>query len=360
MKRIMIISVALAALIVGCSGEKKQENGQEKQAISVHVATVQTGAFTRVLNYNGTVLPWKQAGIIPDVSGRVHRILVREGQAVNRGQLLAELDTTTLELQEKQAEAVVAVAGAALKDARLNALRMSKLFERKAVSSMQQEKSQLALESALTGQKSAEATLHVVQHNLKSARMAAPFSGVITARHLDEGDMINPMMGAGPGILTLMDMTRVKIRINVVAEDIEKIANGQKSTVSVATHPGETFAGTIYSKTLAADPSTKTFQVEVQVENPELRIKPGVFADVVIEISRDDQVLLLPVAALLGDDQVVLFDQGKARKARVEVGQKNEMYFEILSGLKAGDRVVVEGNYDLKDGSLIHVSGEGQ
>jgi len=358
MKKVLISAVVATLLAGACAKEQNQQISKEKVAIAVQVAPVQTGVFTRVLRYTGTVMPWKQAGIIPDVSGRVQRILVREGEKVRRGQLLAELDTTTLELQKKQAAAAVAVAKAALKDAEVNAARMRTLHERNAVSTMQLEKVELALESAMTQKQSAEATLNLVRHHLNSARMTAPFAGIITARHLDEGDMINPQMGAGPGVLTLMDMSRVKVKIDVAAEDIEKIATGQAASVTVNTQPDRQFSGVVYSKTLAADPASKTFQAEVQVNNPEMHIKAGVFADVAVEVSRDENILILPISALLGDDRIVVFDSGHARITRVKVGQRNESHFEVLQGLSAGDMVVIKGNYDLMDGAPIRIEGE--
>ncbi|MBN1196845.1 MAG: efflux RND transporter periplasmic adaptor subunit [Candidatus Aminicenantes bacterium] len=357
MKKLMIMVVAAALLAAACGPDKQDQSGPEKLAINVAVAPVKKGVFTRVLNYTGTVLPWKQAGIIPDVSGRVQRILVKQGDMVQRGQLLAELDTTSLELQQKQAVAAAAVADAALKDARVNAGRMRNLHERNAVSSMQLEKAELALESALTQKQSADANLNIIRHHLKSARMSAPFDGIITARHLDEGDMINPAMGAGPGVLTLMDLGRVKVRIDVAAEDIEKISVGMPCSVKVSTLAGRTFPGAVYSKTLAADTASKTFQVEVRVDNPEFKIKAGVYADVAVEIARDEGVLVLPISALIGEDRVVVYDNGRARVTRVEVGQSNDTLFEVLSGIEEGVQVVVEGNYDLKDGASIRSKG---
>lgn len=357
MKKIIIVAVVAVLLAVACGQDKQEQTVSEKLAINVVVAPVQKGVFTRVLNYTGTVMPWKQAGIIPDVSGRVQRILVKQGDMVRRGQLLAELDTTSLELQKKQAAAAVAVAEAALKDARVNAERMRKLHERDAVSSMQLEKAELALESASTQKQSADANLNIIRHHLKSARMSAPFDGIITARHLDEGDMINPQMGGGFGVLTLMDLSRVKVRLDVVAEDIERISVGMPCSVKVSTLADRTFNGTVYTKTLAADAASKTFQVEVRVNNPEFQIKAGVFADVAVEIARDEGVLVLPISALIGEDRVVVYDNGRARVTRVEVGQSNDSLFEVLSGIEEGVQVVVEGNYDLKDGAAVSPKG---
>jgi multidrug efflux pump subunit AcrA (membrane-fusion protein) len=117
------------------------------------------------------------------------------------------------------------------------------------------------------------------------------------------------------------------------------------------------FKGEIFSKNWAADPISKTFKVEVKIENPEINIKAGVFAEVMIRISYRMDIITLPLSALVDNQYVVLFEEGKARTVTVEVGDKNNQEVEIISGLNVGQLVVIEGNYDLKDGSLIALEG---
>lgn len=361
MKKILFI--ALVGIIIvssGCSQKNNKAKELEKKPIEVKVAEVQRGELARHLHYKGTVAPWKRANIQPDVSGRISKIYKKQGDQVQKGTLLAELDTTTLKLQLQQAQAAFAVAEASEKDARLNFDRISKLYERKAVSKMQFEKAQLSLEAAETQKKSTEANLNVIRHTLENSYMKAPFGGIITAKNLEEGDMINPMMGMTASVLTLMDLSKVKVILDVPAEDIEAIKRNQHCHVLVYSLPGQSFDGEVYSKNLAADPVSKTFQVEVEVENPNIKIKAGVFAEVNIEISKKEDVLMIPNAALIDDTSVMVYQAGKAKKVGVKVGERNSTRCEILSGLQAGDRVIVEGNYDLKDGSMVRLVGEKQ
>lgn len=352
-------SILLVALILlwGCGSDKDQQEALEKMPVSVSVVRVRSGDFSKYLDYQGTVSPWKKANIAPDVSGRIWKIYKKQGDRVSRGTLLAELDTTTLKLQEKQALAALAVAEATQKDARLNYVRLKKLHARKAVSQMQLEKAQLALESAETQRKSAEANLNVIRHTLGNSYMRAPFDGIITSKNMEEGDMINPMMGMGASVLTLMDLKKVKVVLDIPSEDIEKIKIDQKCVVSVESLGEKTFHGTVYSKNLAADPLSKTFKVEVQIENPGIEIKAGVFAEVRIEILHKQGILLLPLSAVIDSNRVVIFEEGKARNVTVETGVKNDEQVEILNGLSEGQQVVVEGNYDLKDGTPIRIQG---
>lgn len=352
----VMVFAMIFSVLPGCSKNGEQKAVYVKKAVLVEVAEVERGEILRTLDYKGTVSPWRRANIAPDTSGRVRKIYKKQGDRVKKGELLAELDATTLKLQIKQAQAALDVAVAAFNDAQLNYSRLEKLFQKTAISKLQLEKARLGLESAQTQKKSAQATLDVIRHTMGNAYMRAPFAGIITSKNSEEGDVINPMMGMGASVLTLMDLESVKVIIDVPSEDIEKISVDQPCTVRVATLGDESLEGRVYSKNLAADPVSKTFKVEIKLDNPGLRIKSGIFAEVSIEVSRKANCLRLPVSALNDGDVapfVVLYDNGKAKIKQIRVGERNDEFFEISEGLSAGQLVVVKGNYDLKDGALI-------
>jgi membrane fusion protein, multidrug efflux system len=358
MKKVLFALLVLVFTLSFCSKKNDVADLQQKPLL-VKAEMPQKGILTKYFNYKGTVSAWKTANITPDASGRVGRIHRKQGDKVSQGDLLAELDMTTLELQQKQARAAVAVAQTAYANARLNAERMKKMLENKAISSMQYENTQLALDAADTQLKSAKATLDLVDYTARSAYMKAPFSGIIAAKNMEEGDMINPMMGMGQSILTLMDLSKVKITVDVPSDEIEKISIGMKCLVKISSRPGESFVGDVYSKNLAADPLSKTFKVEIKIDNPEMKIKAGVYADISIEYVHKENVYLLPLSALLAGDREVMVDEnGVARKRAVAVGLRDDTRFEALSGVTPRDLVLVEGNYDLKEGTAIVMAGD--
>ena len=359
MKRIYIVLLALVFTLSFCSKKGGQEAEAQKQPLLVKAELMTKGTLSKYFNYNGTVSAWKTANIAPDASGRVGRILKKQGDKVGQGELLATLDMTSLELMQKQARAAMAVAQTAYQNAKLNADRMKKMLENKAISQMQYENTQLALDAADTQMKSARANLDLVDYTAKNAFMKAPFAGIIAAKNMEEGDMINPMMGMGQSILTLMDLSKVKVIVDAPAEEIEKIQIGQKCLVKISSRPDETFIGEVYSKNLAADPISKTFKVEIKIENPEMKIKAGVYADISIEYIRKENVYLLPLSALLaGDKEVMINENGTARKRAVTIGEKNGIRFEMIAGVRPDEQVLVEGNYDLKEGTAIVMSGD--
>lgn len=359
MKKIAFALLLVIVLTLSFCAKKGQVADLQQKPLLVKVELPQKGSLAKYFNYNGTVSAWKTANIVPDASGRVGRILKKQGDKVGQGELLATLDMTSLELQQKQARAAMAVAQTAYQNAKLNAERMKKMLENKAISQMQYENTQLALDAADTQMKSAKATLDLVDYTAKNAYMKAPFAGIIAAKNMEEGDMINPMMGMGQSILTLLDLSKVKVMVDVPAEDIEKIRIGQNCLVKISSRPGETFTGEVYSKNLAADPLSKTFKVEIKIDNPDMKIKAGVYADISIEYVRKENVYMLPLSALLaGDKEVMVDDKGVARKRAVTIGLRDDSRFEVLSGVGPGDQVLVEGNYDLKEGTAIVLAGD--
>ncbi len=359
MKKISIALLLVFVIALSFCSKKKEAVDLQQKPLLVKVQRPQQDTLIKYFNFKGTVSAWKTANIVPDASGRVGRILKKQGDKVGQGELLATLDMTSLELQQKQARASVAVAQTAYLNAKLNADRMQKMLENKAISQMQYENTKLALDAADTQLKSAKANLDLVDYTAKNAYMKAPFAGIIAAKNMEEGDMINPMMGMGQSILTLMDLSKVKIAVDAPAEEIEKIRIGQKCLVTISSRPGEVFSGEVHSKNLAADPLSKTFKVEVKIDNPEMKIKAGVYADISIEYVRKENIYLLPLTALLaGDKEVMVNENGIARKRAVSVGEKNGIRFEVLSGVNPNELVLIEGNYDLKDGAAIVTAGD--
>lgn len=359
MKKNWIALLLVYVVALSFCGKKKEEAALQQLPLQVKVQLPEKGTLTKYFSYKGTVSAWKTANIVPEASGRVARILKKQGDRVAEGELLATLDMTSLELQQKQARAAVAVAETAHRNARLNEERMKKMLENKAISSMQYENAKLALDAADTQLKSAKANLDLVDYTVRRSNMRAPFAGVIAAKNMEEGDMINPMMGMGQSILTLMDLSRVKVAVDVPAEEVEKIKVGQPCRVTLSSLPGETFAGRVYSKNLAADPLSKTFKVEVVIDNPDLKIKAGVYADIAVEYIRHENVLMLPLSALLaGEKEVMVNENGRARKRAVTIGERNGSRFEVRTGVNPGDQVIVEGNYDLKEDTIVVVAGD--
>ena len=357
-KRILLLSL-LAVFLFSCqpSGQEADDQasgGESFGAAPVKVYEVKRMRISEKLNYTGLIEAWKEISISPDVGGKIVAIHVEEGDRVQNGQLLAEMDTRTIRLQLDQARAGVAVAEANYKDAQRNKERMERLSQEKAVSEQQYEKIMLAFEAAEAQLQQATAAMNLADHQLDVSLMKAPFSGIIASKNAEVGDVFNPMMG-GPGVLTLVDFSRAKIAIDVSHQDIVKIEKGQSVLLQVSAFPEMSFQGRVSIVNLAADPMSKKFRVEVMVNNPDLILRPNTFGEVIFEVETRENALVIPQKAVI-ENRFVFIVKGKlAEKREVVLGLQNSVTVEIVSGIEEGDLVIVEGNYGLDDGTEIEI-----
>ncbi len=368
MKRFKSVNILLVfslgvAVLSSCRPQKKEEATSETfGAAQVKVFKVKRQRISEKLFYTGTLEAWQRINITPDTGGKIARIYVNEGDRVAKGQVLAELDTQAIELQLKQAEAALAVAQARYNDSRTNLDRMERLFKEKAVSDQQYEQVRLAFDASKAQLDQAQAAVNLARHSLNVAIMQAPFSGIIASKNADVGDVINPMMGSfsqgSGGVLTLVDFSRIKIRVNVSPLDITRVKKGQSAILRAPSLPGHEFSGTITVVNLAADPLTKKFGVEVAVDNPDLVLRPGTFGEIVLEISTHEDALVVPQKAILSNKYLFVVEGGRAVKREVVLGLQNSAMVEITSGLAEGDEVVAEGNFGLEEGATVIIIGE--
>ncbi|MFW6160374.1 MAG: efflux RND transporter periplasmic adaptor subunit [Acidobacteriota bacterium] len=364
MKKIgLILTILFLMSLYSCQPQAKDEADEPQAAGITPVKTFQVKkeSISEKLYLTGMLEAWRQANVTSEVGGKIARIYVEEGQVVKEGELLAELETETLRLQLKQAEAGLAVAGSNLKDAQRNRERMERLWEEKAVSEQQYEKIKLTYEAAEAQFRQAQASLNLVRYNLNVSLMKAPFSGVIASKNAQEGDVINPMMGAfSPvsGVVSLMDLSRIKIKLDVSPNDVRRIEKNQKAFLQINSLPGQEFEGRVATVSQVADPQSKKFSIEVWVENPGHLLKPNTFGEVVIEVDSHLDALVVPQKAVLEESFVFVVENNVARRRQVVLGLQNKELIEITSGLKEGELVVIEGNYGLVEGTPVEIMGD--
>jgi RND family efflux transporter MFP subunit len=361
-KKISLIVLIVAIALFVPAACKKADTAADPAAVTESVGSmpvsVETVARQRVsekLIYTGVVEAGRKINITPENGGKVARILVEEGQSVQKGQLLAELDTASIRLQLQQAEAGAAVAEANAKNATRNKERMDRLMAEKAVSDTQYEQVKLAAEAAQAQAAQAQAAVDLTRHALDQAVMVAPWSGIIASKNAEVGDVINPMMGgmgAAGGVVTLVDYNRVKIVVEITQNDIARISRGQKAVIKAGSAEA---TGAVTVVNLAADSLSKKFQVEIMADNPGMVLRPGTFGSVIFEVNSHENALAVNQKAVLSDAFVYVVENGKAVKRPVVLGLKNTTMIEVIEGLKEGEQVIIEGNYGLVEGSPVEI-----
>jgi RND family efflux transporter MFP subunit len=362
----LALAALAAAVVVAAACKKEAATAAPDQAFGAAPVKVLKAARERItekITYTGTLEALNKINITPETGGKIARIHVEAGDRVAKGQLLAELETESIRLQVKQAEAGVAVSEAGYADALKNKERMDRLIKESAVSEQQREKVQLAFDAAAAQLEQARAALNLARHVLDQSLMKAPFSGVIASKNAEVGDVINPMMGGGygggaSGVLTLVDYSTIKLAVAVSSEDIGRVRKGQEAVLRVGSLPGREFRGVVRVVNLTADPQSKKFGVEVHVPNPDAALRPGTFGDLVFEVQSHENALVVPQTAVLEDSYVFVVEAGKAVRKNVALGIQNTTMVEILSGLAEGETVVVEGNFGLEEGAPVQILEE--
>ncbi|MGH7653654.1 MAG: efflux RND transporter periplasmic adaptor subunit [Gemmatimonadaceae bacterium] len=275
------------------------------------------------------------------VPGLVHSVALREGEPVESGQVLAELDSTDYQLN-------VDLAAAQLDRAEDEFARAKAMFAQKGIPANDFNKAEIAVRMART-------QASMARKKLADTRITSPLSGIVARRGVEPGEL------AGPGlpVFTIMQIDPVQVRVGVPESDISRFAIGQRAVLTIpALHDAE-FEGVVRVIGIAADPASHTYTVKAEVANPSHRLRPGMIAEVRFEGSTKLAVLTVPAEAIVPDvdgvTRVFVYDSKaqRVRSRRVDVGSVFGTEVEIHSGLTAADTIVTGGQHRVHDGSLV-------
>ncbi len=335
LKNIVLSAIAIVVLASCGASQKNDETVERKdEKPVVKLAQVFRRPVEQIQEYTATVEAEVKNNIAPAQPVRIKKILVEVGDRVNRGQRLVEMDDNNmaqliLQLENQQTE--------------FN--RIDELYKIGGVSKSEWE----------TMKTSLEVQQRSYQNLLENTSLLSPISGVITARNYDNGDMYS---GAQP-VITVEQITPVKLMINVSESFFTKIKKGAEVIVKLDVYGDEEFTGKINLVYPTIDPATRTFQVEVKLDNRDLRVRPGMFARVTVNFGTEDRVVVPDLAIVkqagAGDRYVYVYDNGKVSYKKVELGQRLDTEYELISGVEDNSQVVVAGQTRLLDGIEVEV-----
>jgi RND family efflux transporter MFP subunit len=345
-QRTILIAGAIAVLLVIAVAVRiatsNASTDMRRQApVNVQVEQPKNDTLSTRLIFNADVLPIQQANIYSKVAGNLERMYVDIGARVAEGQLLALIDTMELSQLSEQAQATY-------ENAILNFKRVSELAKQNLIAPQDRDNAEAAL-------KVAKANYDAASTRLQYAHITAPFSGYITKRFLDPG--VNIKSNDLP-IFTLMNMDVMKILVNVLEKDIPLIAKGKKGIVRVDAYPGKEFYGQVTKLSQAVDLSTRTMAVQIDVDNRDHLLKPGMFAGVTVLVEEHPNTLTLPLQAILSDEKgkyVFVVNGSTAVRKGITTGIQQDLTVEILGGVTIDDRVVTTGAQFVKDGAQVNV-----
>jgi RND family efflux transporter MFP subunit len=308
-------------------------------------------------------LPGTLQGVIESTvyarsSGYLKRWTKDIGASVKKGELLAEISAPEIDQQLHQAEAAQVQSASSEALAKSSAERWQSLRQKDAVT--QQE-----LDERLSAYKQAQADLAAAAANVSRLRslqgfnkVSAPFDGVLTRRNVDVGDLINAGNGgAGQALFSLAQVDPLRLYIYVPQVYANQVKIGDTVTVSLAERVAEHFQGSIARTAGAIDPGTRTLQVEIRVPNPSGELFSGAYVQVELPIKGDRAATVVPTNVLLfrpdGPRVAVVDQSGRVRLALVKLGTDYGTSVEVIGGLGASDRIIVNPADSLADGDVV-------
>ncbi len=359
----LALSAALALALAGC-GEKTAPGGAARKEVrGVEIQRIEPSSVPEYMEASGTVKARTISAISSRVMGAVTSIKAREGDRVRAGQLLLTIDDSGIRDKAGQAQAALEGAKKALESAKANldmtnltCERYKKLYDSKAISGQEFDQMETQRKAALSGYgqalegvRQAEAGLGEARAFLAYTRISAPFAGVVTARMTDAGSMASP----GMPLLTVEDTSEFLLDVYASEKYVEKLRRGMAVRVAIDAIPGA-FEGRIVEAVPSVDPQSRTFLVKIALKGKGLRT--GLYAKVMAQIGQRT-ALLVPEASLVeqgGLKGVYAVDNdGVITYRLVRAGGAFGHDIEILSGLSAGDRVIVKGTELAADGGVV-------
>jgi len=319
--------------------------------IEVKTATPTRGEIHRFVTLPGNIRANQQATLYAKVPGYLKTLTVDKGDKVTAGQSLGEIEVPELAAEAVKYRAEVKVAEADLKrrsEARAAAPDL--------VTPQSVDEAQGRLDIA-------KANLERTETLLQYSHLSAPFAGTVTMRFVDPGAFI-PSATSGSAaqtaaVVTLMDFTTVRAQVAVPELEAVFISTGQPVRVSIESLPAKTFTGTVSRQSYALDEATRTVLVEADLPNPDLTLRPGMYATIKIGVETHSDTMLIPATALVTEKSgasVFVVSEGKAKKTPVKVGFNDGTQAEVLSGLTGSEIVILVGKTPPADGAAIIVS----
>jgi RND family efflux transporter MFP subunit len=336
------------------------------------MADAAKGNISATMTVVGNLIGEQTVDVVPRTGGRLVSVNVQLGDRVRRNQLLAKIEDFEIVEQVKQAEASLEVARATirqreadLKVAELNFERSKNLFGRQllakqalddAESRFLAAQAQLDLSRAQATQTSAR--LEELQINLGNTRIISPVDGFVARRAADVGAWVSQ----NAPVVSVVDISRLRMVANVVEKDLRLVNVGDPASVEVDAYPGDLFKGRIARVSPVLDPATRTASMEVEVPNADNRLRPGMYAKVLLTIEERTDATLVPKVAVVdfeGKRGVwVPSGENKARFVPVQLGLEDAERIEVLEGLKPGDRIITEGAASLRAGDTVVLPGQ--
>lgn len=334
---------SFAALTLSCSSESQSKDTGDKDttsAIPVEVSEASRGTISAYYSTTATLEAEEEAMVVAKVRGIVKEIMVEEGDYVQAGVVVAQLEDEQLEIEVKRAKATM--------DRLYNEYQRNKeLYEKNLISVETYENSKFEYESQ-------KAAYELAKLKVEYSAIKAPITGVVSKRMIKVGNMIN----TDQEVYRITDFDPLLAVLHVPEHEMSKLRKDQTAIIHVDAVQGETFSGEILRIGPVIDPETGTFKVTVAVKDRSNQLKPGMFGRIRIIYDTRENALMVPKNAIMAEDgfnSVYVINDKMAYRRNVKTGYVNGENIEIIEGLQQGDTVVTIGQSSLQDSALVQI-----
>jgi RND family efflux transporter MFP subunit len=362
--------------------------GNPPAALTVAVGRLRPSEIPTTFSLTASVISLREAAVFSRVAGYLEMVAVRPGDMVQAGEVVAVVEHSQLDAQVLNAvaarrradadllnaRAAVDRAQAQLAVAQANFTRASTLFEQGLVSQQAVDSSrgdlqtsQANLDAAQAQIRAAQAEIEGADASLQSARLAqasatitAPWSGIVLKRALDPGGYVTP--SGGTPILSIADLDNVAVVVNVTEADMSAVPRGAAVAIGVDAFPNRTFRGTVTRIAGGVDPDTRTVQVEIDLDNPDHALRPGMYARARLT-GASRRAFVAPLSALttIGTQQFVwVVANGKVSRRAVTIGATVAASVEITSGVGPDEIIVYRGTELVREGAAVRTVPGGE
>lgn len=365
----LLIVVLIVAVILGVTGvlervharTRLESQTNEMAAPDVLVAKPQMGKPSQEVVLPGNVFAYVDSPIYARTSGYLKKWYFDIGAHVKKGQLLAEIESPEVDQQLAQARADLLTAEANAKYAQATSARYQDLVKSNAVSKQDTENFVTQAAATSTAVKSAQANVQRLEQLVSFEKIYAPFDGVITARGIDVGQLIDS--GAAKEMFHMAAEQTLRVYVNVPQVYSLACRPGLPADLTFNEYPGRTFQGKIVRTSKAIDPGSRTLLVEVDVDNRKGELTPGAYTQVHFKMDNTRPSLILPVPALMFRSEglrVATVVGNKVKLLPITIGQDDGRTVQVIAGLQSDDEVIQNPPDSIIDGEVVHVIQPGQ
>lgn len=338
-----LLMISLLVGAVGCSKSGAEPKRGPPAATEVEMASVTVGEVQRTWSAVGSLKADESVIVRPEIAGRIARMGFEEGQRVERGAVLFELDDSVFRAQIAQAQANLVLSSR-------NAERAEELFAKQLISPSDRD-------TAIATRAVDQAALRLARAQAAKTVITAPFAGRAGLRSAAVGDYVNP----GQDLVVIEDLDRMKLEFRLPELALPDLREGQDARVELDAYPGRRFDATLYALDSRVADDTRSIAARALLDNPDGRLRPGMFARVTLVVERRSQALLIPEQALLARGNksfVYAVESGKAVETEIEIGQRRPGEVEVLKGLSAGQAIIVSGLQRISNGTAVQAKSK--